>query len=275
MVDDKTQRYVFIDNNRLKDEIIYHRYYGQTLKSNSFLSILLPLILSNINKEKSEIECISLIKKYVNILNREDEVFDYIFSSIIYNSVLNDLIKDKNLEYEDLLQNIKVRIIENNFSETMEKKDIIKFQIKRIDLIKKIDNYINKELDESDNLLNNIFKVLYSIYIEEIEFIDFDINNVKKSILSVLGTTFNNDNTDFILSMANYIIKIRNYNINKTIYNQKSDPRYLISLNEGDEKIDPIFGKVKVEFKSLYNNTLHIKLKSKSGIYDMKFLKSD
>ena len=28
LIDDKTQRYVYVDNNRLKDELIYYNFYG-------------------------------------------------------------------------------------------------------------------------------------------------------------------------------------------------------------------------------------------------------
>ena len=34
--------------------------------------------------------------------------------------------------------------------------------------------------------------------------------------------------------MSEYILKLRIYKINKKIYDKKSDPRYLINLNEGD-----------------------------------------
>ena len=60
--------------------------------------------------------------------------------------------------------------------------------------------------------------------------------------------------------------------INKKIYDKKSDPRALISLNVGDEYIDPIFNKIEVLSKEFSENILKLKLKAKSGIYILKFI---
>ena len=84
----------------------------------------------------------------------------------------------------------------------------------------------------------------------------------------------NIDNIDFILSMSEYKTKLRIYKNNKKIYDKKSDPRALISLNVGDEYIDPIFNKIEVLSKEFSENILKLKLKAKSGIYILKFIKS-
>ncbi len=46
LIDDSKQRYVFIDNARLRDELIYYRFYGENIKYNNILNILLPVIIS-------------------------------------------------------------------------------------------------------------------------------------------------------------------------------------------------------------------------------------
>lgn len=265
--------------------MIYYKYYGENLKSETFLSILLPIIIANTNKLNSQNECIEIIKKYCKFLKKEEDLIEYIFASIIYNSIINDLIKNKSTEYEILLENAKESVREY-FLDFKNKKDIIKFQILKIEIIKDIDNAINKDFDfinenkiinikdENRNIIKNLIKIIYSIFIEDIEFLDFDLINIKKSILSILGEKPKINNIDFISSMANYIFKIRNYNIEKSLYNQKSDPRYLINCNECDEKIDPVFGKIYIQSKSLNDNMLIIKLKSKSGTYNMKFLRN-
>ena len=83
----------------------------------------------------------SLVKKYILFFKKEDETFDYIISSVIYNCIIHTLLYNKNTDYIDLLKNIKNRIIE--FSIEVEKKDIVKFQMKRIKTIKIIDCYID------------------------------------------------------------------------------------------------------------------------------------
>ena len=71
LVDDKIQRYVYIDNNRLKDELRYYNFYGTKPSYDDILNILLPLILSNTNIQKCEDEVVSLIQKYVKYLKKE------------------------------------------------------------------------------------------------------------------------------------------------------------------------------------------------------------
>lgn len=278
LIDDKIQRVVYIDNNRLKDELIYQKYYGNTFSSKSFLSILTPLILANTNKQKASEEVLNLVSKFIKYLKKDDEIFYYLISANIYNSILNDIIKNKNIKYEEVLQNAKEVIINMNISmESFSKLEIIKFSKLKIETIKEIDNYINQKKSENINLITNLLNIIYSIFVCDIEFFDDDLNLIKKSILSTLGEKFdsNINNIDFVLSMADYLFKLKNYSVEKKLYNQKSDPRYLVNLNEKSEVFDFVLGKIFVESKVLNENILYITLKSKSGTYVMKFKKNN
>ena len=276
LIDDKTQRYVYIDNNRLRDELIYYRFYGEKPEYNNILNILLPLIISNTNIQKSEEEVVELIQKYVRYLKKEEYLFEYILSSVLYNSVIHNIIEDKNIEYKDLLQKTKEQII--GFNIDLDKPSTIKFHMARINAIQQIDKYIDLKVEEYDNnkILVSLLNIIYDIYIEDREVKDSGSESIKKSILSILGNNENTniDNIDFILSMSEYILKLRIYKINKKIYDKKSDPRYLINLNEGDTYNDPIFNQIKVVSKNFNNNILNINIKSKSGLYVLKFKKS-
>lgn len=276
LIDDKTQRYVYIDNNRLRDELIYYRFYGEKPEYNNILNILLPLIISNTNIQKSEEEVVELIQKYIRYLKKEEYLFEYILSSVLYNSVIHNIIEDKNIEYKDLLQKIKEQII--GFNIDLDKPSTIKFHMARINAIQQIDKYIDLKVEDYDNnkILVSLLNILYDIYIEDREVKDSGSESIKKSILSILGNNENTniDNIDFILSMSEYILKLRMYKINKKIYDKKSDPRYLINLNEGDTYNDPIFNQIKVVSKNFNNNILNINIKSKSGLYVLKFKKS-
>ena len=64
------------------------------------------------------------------------------------------------------------------------------------------------------------------------------------------------------------------YDEGKTKYSKTADPRSLISLEEGDTILDPIFNQITIIAKSFNNNILNIDLKSKSGIYTLKFKKA-
>lgn len=276
LIDDKTQRYVYIDNNRLKDELRYYNFYGTKPSYDDILSILIPLILSNTNIQKSEDEVISLIQKYVKYFKREENLFEYIIGSLIYNALIHYILEDKNIEYGQLLQLLKEKII--GFSIELEKPNMIKFQMARINAIQLIDNYIDLKVSdyEDGKIIKNLLNVIYDIYIEERKVSNIGILSIKKSILSILGeeSNLNTDNIDFLEQMSHYIIKLRKYVINKKTYNLNSDPRNLITYNEGEVVSDAILNKINIVSKELKDNILHIKVKSKSGEYNFKFKKA-
>ncbi|MEG0050934.1 MAG: hypothetical protein RR712_02045 [Terrisporobacter sp.] len=276
LVDDKTQRYVYIDNNRLKDELRYYNFYATKPCYDDMLNILLPLILANTNIQKGEDEVVSLIQKYVKYFKKEDNLFEYILGSVLYNTLIHTLLDNKSIEYGDLLQCLKEKIIV--FSIELEKIYMIKFQMARINTIQLIDSYIDLKIEnyEDGKIIKNLLNIIYDIYIEERNVSNNGVLSIKKSILSILGeeTNLNIDNIDFIEQMSYYIIKIRNYNINKKTYNLSSDPRNLIKYNSGDTVSDAILNKINIESKELRDNILYIKIKSKSGEYDFKFRKA-
>ena len=276
LIDDKKQRCVYIDNNRLRDELIYYNFYGTKPEYHDILNILLPLILANTNIQKSEDEVVSLIQKYIKYLKKENNLFEYILGSVIYNALIHNLIDNKNIEYNDLLQSVKEKII--GFSIELEKNNMIKFQMARINAIQTIDNYIDLKIHdyEDGKIIGNLLNAIYDIYIEERTENNIGISSIKKSILSILGeeANINIDNIDFIESMSYYIVKIRNYTINKKLYNLNSDPRSLIKYNQGDIVLDPILNKINITSKELNNNILYIKIKAKSGEYKFKFKKA-
>ena len=276
LVDDKVQRSVYIDNKRLKDELIYYKFYGGIPNYNNILNILLPVIVSNTNIKKSENEVIELIQRYVKYLKKEEYLFEYILASILYNSIIHNIIEDRNIDYKDLLQKIKEQII--RFTISLDKSNTIKFQMARINAIQQIDKYIELKVQDYDDekILGSLLNILYDIYIEDREVKDFGSKSIKKSILSILGDDENHniDNIDFILAMSEYIVKLRQYKINKKVYDKNSDPRYLINLNEGDVYNDPIFNQIKIISKNFNNNILNINIKSKSGLYVLKFKKA-
>lgn len=276
LIDDKIQRYVYIDNNRLKDELRYYNFYGIKPSYDDILNILLPLILANTNIQKSEDEVISLIEKYVKYFKKEDNLFEYTIGALMYNALIHYILDNKNIEYDRLLQLLKERII--GFSIELEKLNMVKFQMARINTIQLIDNYIDLKVDDygDGKIIKNLLNVIYDIYIEERNVSNIGILSIKKSILSILGeeSKLNMDNIDFIEQMSHYIIKLRKYVINKKTYDLNSDPRNLIKYDEGEIVCDAILNKINIASKELRDNVLHVKVKSKSGEYNFKFKKA-
>ena len=273
LIDDKTQRNVYVDNNRLRDELIYFNFYNNKPKYADILNLLLPLILSNTNIQKSEDEGLLLIEKYVKYLKREEYLFDYILAFVLYNSLIHNLMTNKDMEYEEILQCIKEKMI--GLTITLDKSSMIKFQMARIKAMQVIDNYIDKIVcDYKENeIITNLLNIIYDIYVEDREVINDGILSMKKSILSILeiSPNLNIDNIDFISSMAVYITKLRKYSINKNLYKNHADPRSLVNLNQGDTIEDPILNKIQVISKDFSDNILRIRVKSKSGKYTFNF----
>lgn len=273
LIDNKLQRNVYVDNNRLKDELIYFNFYESKPQYSDVLNVLLPLILSNTNIQKSEEEVLALIQKYVRYLKKEKYLFDYILASVLYNSLIHNLIDNKDMEYEEILQSIKEKVI--GLQIELDKTSMIKFQMARIKAIQVIDNYIDLKICdyEENEIITNLLNVIYDIYMEDREVINDGLLSIKKSILSILSAdaNLNIDNIDFISSMAMYITKLRKYSINKSSYNTSSDPRSLINLNKGDTIVDPILNKIQVISKDFCDNVLRISIKSKSGQYTFSF----
>lgn len=275
LVDDKINRCVYIDYNRLKNELIYYKFYG--VKNNDFsynLNILLPIVISNTNLDKSEREVIKHIKYHVN--NKEDSIHDYILSSVIYNYTIHTILNNIKIEYSDLLQQIKQRIIE--FKLDIDKSEIISFQKSKINCIQVIDRYLNNKFENIElNSISRFLDILYQIYIEDKNETIEGLNSIKNSILSILKFDINQnniDNIEFINSMADYVLKLRKYNIYKKIFNEQVDPRNIINLDIGDTKQDPILNNIKVIDKKFHNNILTVKIKSKTGDYTFRFKKS-
>ena len=273
LIDNKLQRNVYVDNNRLKDELIYFNFYESKPQYSDVLNVLLPLILSNTNIQKSEEEVLALIQKYVRYLKKEQYLFDYILASVLFNSLIHNLIDNKDMEYEEILQSIKEKVI--GLQIELDKTSMIKFQMARIKAIQVIDNYIDLKICdyEENEIITNLLNVIYDIYMEDREVINDGLLSIKKSILSILSAdaNLNIDNIDFISSMAMYITKLRKYSINKSSYNTSSDPRSLINLNKGDTIVDPILNKIQVISKDFCDNVLRISIKSKSGQYTFSF----
>ena len=273
LIDNKLQRNVYVDNNRLNDELLYFNFYESKPQYSDVLNVLLPLILSNTNIQKSEEEVLALIQKYVRYLKKEQYLFDYILASVLYNSLIHNLIDNKDMEYEEILQSIKEKVI--GLQIELDKTSMIKFQMARIKAIQVIDNYIDLKICdyEENEIITNLLNVIYDIYMEDREVINDGLLSIKKSILSILSAdaNLNIDNIDFISSMAMYITKLRKYSINKSSYNTSSDPRSLINLNKGDTIVDPILNKIQVISKDFCDNVLRISIKSKSGQYTFSF----
>lgn len=272
LIDDFKQRYLFVDNNRLRDELRYYKFYGAEYKEENLLNIFLPVIIGNNDGEKCDKELVELVKKYVMYFKIKNKYSEYLIAALIYSEVIHNLLKNPSIEYEDIMDSIKERVISLNID--MEKSEIVKFQMYRINLIKTIDEYKDGNRSSSDDVCSGLFDAIFDIYVEDRDE-KSDIDSIKKVLFSLLGQKISTEieNIDFVDSMAEYTVKLKKYKINKKEYKSKANPLEIIALNEGDTIQDPILNKITVKSKKINGNLLKINVLSKSGEYNFRFLK--
>ena len=272
LIDDFKQRYLYIDNNRLRDELRYYKFYGAEYKKENLLNIFLPVIIGNNAGEKCDKELIELVKKYVMYFKIENKYSEYLIAALIYSEVIHNLLKNPSIEYEDIMDSIKERVISLNID--MEKSDVVKFQMYRINLIKTIDEYKDGNRSSSDDVCSGLFDAIFDIYVEDRDE-KSDVDSIKKVLFSLLGQNISTEieNIDFVDSMAEYTVKLKKYKINKKEYHAKANPLEIISLNEGDTIQDPILNKLTVKSKIINGNLLKINVQAKSGEYCFRFAK--
>ncbi len=110
---------------------------------------------------------------------KEELLFDYLLGSVVYNSIMHNLINNSKIEYVELLQSIKDKII--GFSIELDKSDVVKFQMARIKAIQLIDKYIDLKSEDYDeeSILLNVLNVLYDVYMEDRTVENEGINSIK------------------------------------------------------------------------------------------------
>ena len=272
LIDDFKQRYLYIDNNRLRDELRYYKFYGSEYNKENLLNIFLPVILGNNAGEKCDKELVELVKKYVMYFKIENKYSEYLIATLIYSELVHNLLKNPSIEYDEIMDMIKERVISLNIS--MEKSDVVKFQMYRIGLIKTIDEYKDGKRNTSDDICSGLLDAIFDIYVEDTDE-STDINSIKKVLFSLLGQSSSTEieNIDFVNSMADYTVKLKKYKINKKEYHAKANPLEIIALNEGDSIQDPILNKLTVKSKNINGNLLKINVVSKSGEYCFRFAK--
>ena len=272
LIDDFKQRYLFVDNNRLRDELRYYKFYGAEYKKENLLNIFLPVIIGNNAGEKCDKELIELVKKYVMYFKIENKYSEYLIATLIYSEVIHNLLKNPSIEYEEIMDSIKERVISLNID--MEKSDVVKFQMYRINLIKTIDEYKDGNRSSGGDICSGLLDAIFDIYVEDRDESE-DINSIKKVLFSLLGQKISTEieNIDFVDSMADYTVKLKKYKINKKEYHAKANPLEIISLNEGDSIQDPILNKLTVKSKIINGNLLKINVQAKSGEYCFRFAK--
>ena len=222
--------------------------------------------------EKCDKELVELVKKYVMYFKIENKYSEYLIATLIYSELIHNLLKNPSIEYDEIMDMIKERVISLNID--MQKSNVVKFQMYRIGLIKTIDEYKDGKRNSSSDICSGLLDAIFDIYVEDRDE-KYDIDSIKKVLFSLLGQKISTEieNIDFVDSMAEYTVKLKKYKINKKEYHAKANPLEIISLNEGDSIQDTILNKLTVKSKIINGNLLKINVQAKSGEYCFRFAK--
>lgn len=216
-------------------------------------------------------------------------------SIIIFNPYTNNRKDNVKFQVEKIKYINSIHKLINDYEKGMDlKTNIVIFDIFLRLYLKSIDDgsYIFEEL--SSDGLNNL-KQNSDIYTDDAKKNNFQkgyihkedlgiisIENTLKELMQIrenaISETRQAENEDvrktrinFIKAMSDYIIKIRNFEIQTKSYNGKTTPRKFLNLNVGDKISDPIFSNAEVISKLIVDNCCIVDLKTKTGKYKLTF----
>ena len=260
LIDDKSNNLVYIDYNRLSDEWLYYRYYGKAYGGFN-LNIILPIILSNTSYENSKQEILKFLEFYCEYYKLNQNKNEYIINAVLYNRLIHLLISNPKAEHQTLINALRDNLMEMNLSSSVSREDIIDFQRCKIKILNK-----KCSLD--------LFSLLDQVYLKDAETSSEEEENLKNSVLGLLELNLdfeNIPNAQFIRSMSEYIIKLREFKVNKKVYMNNGNPTELIKFEVGQITEDAILGRARIEKKHFIDNILSIQVSCKSGEYNFKF----
>jgi len=289
---DRSKKKSYLDIDRLYDEFVYFKYYSE-MTDTYLLPFTLPLVFVNRSYESYREDMIDLISKLTRFYKVENEKYEYILDNYIYDVVYRYMLIKDFSEPVALLEKIKGKLVEYNPFED-NKNENIKLQVKKIAYIDDLHKLVKYfELNETcDIRLNSrMLEIIRRIYTKELvgmdECCDMGMSSIENSLVCLVGDvnkqpvkmkvqeekiTFEEE---FLLSMAEYLIKLRNNGIQtlKYIdrYKVKSSPRKLLTYEEGQEFFDPILNKSIVKKKTYENQSCSMTISTKTGDYKFTF----
>lgn len=108
----------------------------------------------------------------------ENKYSEYLIATLIYSELIHNLLKNPSIEYDEIMDMIKERVISLNID--MEKSHVVKFQMYRIGIIKTIDEYKDGKRNSSSDICSGLLDAIFDIYVEDRDE-KYDIDSIKKS----------------------------------------------------------------------------------------------
>ncbi|MEG0250502.1 MAG: hypothetical protein RR561_06550 [Peptostreptococcus sp.] len=284
----KGHRKITVDIDRLYDEFVYFRYYSK-MSDDYLLNFFMPLMVVSRSFENYEEEALSLIEKLCKFYNLPNKKYDYTMDLLCYDIVFRKLLLSDTAMIE-ILYEIKDKLIEFN-PYKLNKKENIKFQIRKIKYIENIHKCIDHyEIEKKESFFESEIKlidILQCAY--DVEDVDKSLENMDCGSISVYNfikkvseskgsDSLEIKNEKFIDAMGDYLIKIRNIEVNTKKYNASSNPKSFLNMNIGDEFVDPILNQAKILYKDIEKedgeDKYIIEVSTKTGNYKFRYPKN-
>lgn len=237
----KENRLVILDFNRFKDEMLLYKYYGKEIKNPLKAQLFLPMLIGTSPFEIIREEIISLLPHIFKDSKRAME-------SLLFLSIYHTLLVEDDGEIS--LENAKEKLIDTTYNSKDKSEEIIfqKIKIKLLMLFGKPHIKELKEiLEEAMDILNFSQEEKYSI--------EFTLENQEV------------DSSDFKRKMAEYLMKLLEFKLERERYNEKVILREIVELKEKEIKAIPILGKVEVFLREENQEGLKLGLRAKGQEY--------
>lgn len=284
VLDNRSNGPINFDVDRLYDELVYFNSYGSK-DDRCPLSFFLGIILANRSYQAYESYMIDLINKLMTFYTTPESLDNYIIEVFILDSLIRAYIRSGEPSQEgdrvQIFKDIKDKLVSYNLIKES-KKETIGFQLKKIKYIEKVHRLIDhlEGLDgfkydlESPDLLDLLGALV-------------DGNIGKDSLSGLLAILLGYDKNDsnlerqgqesetFVLSMADYLVDLRNRKKISRKYQVKSSPRHFLKEEVGYQAKDPILNRYRIVDKLRDGNTYIVRLETKSGPYNMTYTIKD
>ena len=244
----KENRLVILDFNRFKDEMLLYKYYGKEIKNPLKAQLFLPMLIGTSPFEIIREEITSLLPHIFKDSKRAME-------SLLFLSIYHTLLVEDDGEIS--LENAKEKLIDTTYNSKDKSEEIIfqKIKIKLLMLFGKPHIKELKEiLEEAMDILNFSQEEKYSI--------EFTLENQEV------------DSSDFKRKMAEYLMKLLEFKLERERYKEKVILREIVELKEKEIKTIPILGKVEVFFREENQEGLKLGLRAKGQEYILNIKKN-
>lgn len=237
----KENRLVILDFNRFKDEMLLYKYYGKEIKNPLKAQLFLPMLIGTSLFEIIREEITLLLPHIFKDSKRAME-------SLLFLSIYHTLLVEDDGEIS--LENAKEKLIDTTYNSKDKSEEII-FQKIKIKLLMLFGKPHIKELKE---ILEEAMDIL-NFSQEEKSSIEFTLENQEVN------------SSEFKRKMAEYLMKILEFKLERERYNEKVILKEIVELKEKEIKNIPILGKVEVFLREENQKGLKLGLRAKGQEY--------